>query len=189
MIGYLNGKLITFYGSNVILETGGVGYEINCTNNCLSRLINNKGGEAYIFTAVREDGIYLYGFDNMDEKEMFLKLTSVSGVGPKAAIAILSHLGANGTRASILNSDVKTLSSVKGLGKKTAEKIIVELRGGLPATSMVGETTAQNEEATEALISTFGFDRNTASKAVALAKEQGAKELEEIIALALRNIK
>ncbi len=189
MIGYLNGKLITFYGSTVVLETGGVGYELTCTNNCLSRLINNKGGEAYVFTAVREDGIFLYGFDNMDEKDMFLKLTTVSGVGPKAALSILSHLGANGTRASILNSDVKSLASVKGLGKKTAEKIIVELRGGLPASSLEGQTTLNNDEAIEALIGTFGFDRNTASKAVALAKEQGAVELEEIIAIALRNIK
>ena len=105
MIGYLNGKLITFYGSTVILETGGVGYEITCTNNCLSRLINNKGGEAYIFTAVKEDGIFLYGFDNMDEKEIFLKLTSVSGVGPKMASTILSGLPVDEIIKAIATSD------------------------------------------------------------------------------------
>jgi len=189
MIGYVKGKLIAFYGSTVILETGGIGYEICCTNSCLSRVVNNKGGEVFTFTAVREDGVFLYGFDNMDEKDMFLKLTGVSGVGPKGALAILSHLGSNGTRSAILSGDVKGLASVKGLGKKTAEKIIVELRGGLPATSETGTTSTSADEAVDALISTFGFDRNTASKAVNLAKEQGATELEEIIALALRNIK
>lgn len=189
MIGYLKGKLIAFYNSTIILDVGGIGYEVTCTSSCLSRLINNKGGEVFTFTALKEDGIYLYGFDTLEEKEMFLKLTGVSGVGPKGALAILSHLGTNGTRASILSGDVKSLAGVKGLGKKTAEKIIVELRGGLPASTTEDIASSQNEEAIEALISTFGFDRNTASKAVALAKEQGAQELEEVIALALRNIK
>lgn len=188
MIGYLNGKLINFKDSTVLLAVNGVGYEVTCTSQALSRLINQKGGEVYTFTAVKEDGVYLYGFDNTDEKEMFLKLTGVSGVGPKGAIAILSTLGANGTRESILTQDVKTLSSVKGLGKKTAEKIIVELRGGLPASDSVVMESGDNNDAIDALLS-LGFDRNSATKAVSIAKEKGASTLEDIISTALRNIR
>ena len=123
MIGYLNGKLITFKDSTVILSVNGVGYEVTCTSEALSRIINEKGGELFVYTAVKEDGIYLYGFNSLDEKEIFISLLGVSGVGPKGAIAIVSSLGANGTRNAILSQDVKMLASVKGLGKKTAEKI------------------------------------------------------------------
>ncbi len=188
MIGYLNGKLINFKDSTVLLAVNGVGYEVTCTSQALTRLINEKGGEVYTYTAVKEDGVYLYGFDNTDEKEMFLKLTGVSGVGPKGAIGILSSLGANGTREAILSQDVKMLSSVKGLGKKTAEKIIVELRGGLPAGESVATVNNENNDAIEALTS-LGFDKNSASKAVQIAKEQGAVTLEDVISTALRNIR
>ena len=189
MIGYLNGKLITFKDSTAILAVGGVGYEVTCTTDALSRLINEKGGEVYVYTAVKEDGIYLYGFNNLDEKEIFTSLLGVSGVGPKGAVAIVSALGANGTREAIQAQDVKRLASVKGLGKKTAEKIIVELRGGLP----VSESGAvaqlnENSEAIEALTS-LGFDKESATKAVQIAKEMGAVTLEDIISTALRNIR
>ena len=188
MIGYLNGQLLSFKENTVLLNVNCVGYEINCTSSATARLINERGGEVYVYTAVREDGIYLFGFDNTDEKEMFLKLIGVSGVGPKCALSILSSLGASVTRSCILSQDVKTLSSVKGLGKKTAEKIIVELRGGLPAGEVAQSVSSENEEAVQALIS-LGFDRNSATKAVCLAVENGAKTLEEVIANALRNVR
>lgn len=188
MIGYLNGKLITFKDSTVILSVGGVGYEVTCTAEALSRIINEKGGELYVYTAVKEDGIYLYGFNSLDEKEIFISLLGVSGVGPKGAIAIVSSLGANGTRNAILTQDVKMLASVKGLGKKTAEKIIVELRGGLPAGESSVVVNNEDSEAVEAL-TTLGFDKNSATKAVQRAKEQGAQTLEDIISMALRNIR
>ena len=188
MIGYLNGKLITFKDSTVILAVNGVGYEVTCTASALSRLINERGGEVYTFTAVKEDGVYLYGFNDLTEKETFISLTTVSGVGPKVAITILSSLGANGTRQAILNQDVKTLASVKGLGKKTAEKIIVELRGGLPMDEVAVPVSNENTQAIEALTG-LGFDKNSATKAVQIALEQGAKTLEDIISTALRNIR
>lgn len=189
MIGYLKGELISFKDNTVILSVNGVGYEVNCTSSTTARLINNRGGEVYVYTAVKEDGIYLYGFDNEQEKEMFLKLIGVSGLGPKGALSILSSLGLNATRACILSSDVKTLSSVKGLGKKTAEKIIVELRGGLPMDdSGTSVSASENDEAVMALTS-LGFDRNSATKAVEKARADGASGLEEVIAVALRNVR
>ncbi len=188
MIGYLKGELISFKDNTVILSVNGVGYEVNCTSSTTARLINNRGGEVYVYTAVKEDGIYLYGFDNEQEKEMFLKLIGVSGLGPKGALSILSSLGLNATRTCILSSDVKTLSSVKGLGKKTAEKIIVELRGGLPMDDGGAVSVSENDEAVMALTS-LGFDRNSAVKAVEKARADGASGLEEVIAVALRNVR
>lgn len=188
MIGYLKGELISFKDNTIILDVNGVGYELNCTSSTTARLINERGGEAFVYTAVKEDGIYLYGFDNEQEKEMFLKLIGVSGLGPKGALAILSSLGLNTTRTCILSSDVKTLSSVKGLGKKTAEKIIVELRGGLPMDEGNSTFVNENDEAVMALTS-LGFDRNSAAKAVEKARKDGASGLEDIIAAALRNVR
>lgn len=187
MIGYLSGKLISFKDSTVLLNVNGVGYEVTCSSSSLARLINDRGGEIFTYMAVKEDGVSLYGFDTESEKEMFLSLIGVSGVGPKVGLLIVSSLGVNMTRQAILNSDVKTLSSVKGLGKKTAEKIIVELRGGLPMEEEVAVSTIESDEALQALMS-LGYDRNTSLKAIKNARENGAITLEDIITYALRSM-
>ncbi len=191
MIGYIKGKLLHCEDNTVILETGGLGYEITCSISLYSRLIKDGGGEAYTYLAVKEDGVFLYGFDNLAEKSMFLKLLTVSGVGPKMGITILSGTELNQLAMYIATSDVKSLSKIKGLGKKTAERIIVELRESMqkmpvskteiPVTNM----TSDGENAVLALMS-LGYNRTESTEAVSRSLSDGKATLNDIITGALR---
>jgi Holliday junction DNA helicase RuvA len=146
---------------------------------------------------VREDGLSLFGFSSRQEKEMFLKLISVSGVGPKMAIGVFSFMNVEQIVTAIATSDVKALSKAKGLGKKTAERIILELRervGSIAASPVesgnspvVVPVSNGDEDAVVALM-TLGFKRDECARAIAKAREQGAKDVEEIIMLALKSM-
>ena len=139
---------------------------------------------------VREDGIALFGFSSKDEKDMFMKLISVNGIGPKMAVGILSGITLNDLISAIVNQDVKMLCTIKGLGKKTAERLLVELKDQAMPVQM--EISQQNvnmnfiEQASEALIS-LGVGRNEAYR---LAKENAVEgaTVEEIITKALRGM-
>ena len=193
MIGYVKGKLLSYSGETVLLENNGVGYEISCSAEALRRILENGEGAVYTYLAVREDGLSLYGFIDAEEKEMFLKLISVSGVGPKMGIGVLSCMSVKDLCFKIATEDIKGLSAVKGLGKKTAERIILELKdkvdayGAQPAeTNTVAEEP--DEDAVAALLS-LGFTKSEITKALAGAKESGATTLEQQIAYAMRRIK
>jgi Holliday junction DNA helicase RuvA len=195
MIGYLKGKIISFDETSVIIETGGVGYEVACSNSVYQKLVNNGEGEAYIYTAVKEDGIFLYGFNSIEEKKIFLQLISVSGVGPKMGITVLSSMSIAELTLAIATSNVKALSSIKGLGKKTAERIILELKEKVAGDfdSSTGEISVApvkkaNQDAVIALAS-LGFSKAESEKAVISAEQSGATSIEDIIAYALKNIK
>ena len=178
----------------MILENNGVGYEISCSAEALKRILENGEGEVFTYLAVKEDGLSLYGFINAEEKEMFLKLISVSGVGPKIGIGVLSCMSVKDLCFKIATEDVKGLSAVKGLGKKTAERIILELKdkvdggGILPASESVAVKEETNEDVVAALLS-LGFTRSEISKALLGAKESGAETVEQQIAYAMRHIK
>jgi Holliday junction DNA helicase RuvA len=197
MIGYLKGKIIHTTAEYAIIEVNGVGYEVYCSASAFNKFSVGQVGEVYTYLQVSEaSGIVLYGFSSLEEKAMFLKLISVSGVGPKMGIAVLSSMDINGLAAAIATADVKRLSSVKGLGKKTAERIILELKEKValnvtnPAT---GETVAAvpaqdgDEDAVVALM-TLGFTRAESIKAIQKAKAGGAKSVEDIIMNALKTI-
>ena len=106
MIGYLKGNVISYNDGTVILEVNGVGYEVSCSSSVYAKLINDKKGEVFTYMAVREDGVYLYGFLNVEEKNMFLKLISVSGVGPKMGITVLSGLSLSDLVTKIATQDL-----------------------------------------------------------------------------------
>ena len=197
MIGYLQGKVLYHSNGTVLLETGGVGYEVSCSASAYEFLAMQGRGAIYTYLNVREDGFYLYGFISPEEKSMFLKLISVSGVGPKMGIAILSSMPLNDLAFIIASSDSKTLSKVKGVGKKTAERIILELRENISAIDLPEEpkstkkataSTPETDDAVIALLS-LGFSRVESEKAVKFAKEQGADTIESIITIALQSIK
>lgn len=196
MIGYLKGKLLNAEDGVVLLENGGVGYEITCSASVYAKLLSSNGGEVYVYTSVKEDGVSLFGFDGIEEKKMFLKLISVSGVGPKMGISVLSEMSAKDLTVKIASGDVKGLSTVKGLGKKTAERIILELRDKVDGISVSASDSAvsmpafssEEEDAVLALIS-LGFSRGESEKAVAAAKAEGVSQLEKLISYALKNIK
>lgn len=132
MIGFLNGIYKGCIGSYIWLECGGVGFEICATNSVLSNLpLENESMKVYTFMNVKEDEMSLFGFASMEEKQLFLKLISVSGVGAKTAIQILSMAKFNDIVSSILTEDSSVIASVKGIGKKTAERIVLELKDKL----------------------------------------------------------
>ncbi|MDE7301509.1 MAG: Holliday junction branch migration protein RuvA, partial [Clostridia bacterium] len=129
MISYLNGKVLNISVDSAIVVVGGVGYEVYCSNSAFTKMTEGKDCELYTYLQVSEqNGVTLYGFSSLQEKAMFLKLISVSGVGPKMGLAVLTYMSLNDVAEAVATGDVKRLSQVKGLGKKTAERIILELR-------------------------------------------------------------
>jgi Holliday junction DNA helicase RuvA len=198
MIGYLNGKVLHANEGVVLLVVGDTGYEVLCSNSAYVKLVNDGKGAVYTYMAVREDGVYLYGFSSMEEKNMFLKLISVSGVGPKMGITILSNTSLSDLAVSIATSDVKTLSKVKGLGKKTAERIILELREKVSCLDLPEpvkgkkqpekeEKVTVNDDAVIALMS-LGLKRSESVKLLKDAENEGKTLVEEQIAYALKHL-
>ena len=194
MIGYIKGKLLSYSNGTVVLENNGMGYEITCSASVYQDILNNKGGEVFTYLAVREDGISLYGFINPEEKEMFLKLISVSGVGPKMGITVLSNMSLKDLAIKIASRDVKGLSSIKGLGKKTAERIILELREKMEdvetdsAEVPLANKIEVDNDAVIALMS-LGFNKTESVKVLTEGIEKGVSGLENLIAYALKNIR
>lgn len=195
MIAYLKGKVIDEFDGGVVLENNGIGYEVLCSASALARLSSEKSGGVYTYFQVKEDGVCLYGFDTKAEKTMFLRLITVSGVGPKLGITVLSGMNLSDLTTAIATSDVKGLAKVKGLGKKTAERIILELREKvsedgdelLSATSPM-KFEKDDEDAVVALVG-LGFSIADSREAVKTAKTNGASGVEEIISQALRNMR
>lgn len=196
MISFLLGIIEEKGENSLILDVNGVGYELAISSNTLSALpLNGETVKVYTYMAVREDGVFLFGFSSKEERELFYKLISVSGVGPKMAIAILSGLSLSDLTIAIIQEDSKLLSKIKGLGKKTAERICLELKDKLSVASS-NDLTSQfegdyNEDAvqmaTDTLIS-LGINKNEAYM-LARANAQNNATAEEIISKALRGYK
>ncbi len=197
MIGYIKGKVLSAVDNVVLLENNGIGYEITCSNSVFEKLLADKQGEVYTYLAVRDDAVSLYGFISLEEKNMFLKLITVSGVGPKMGITVLSSIDIPSLATMIATSDIKGLSKIKGLGKKTAERIIVELREKVEASykqdtdktqEPIIDQTKEDEDAIIALMS-LGFTKSECVRAIKQAKENGVKTIEQLIAYCIKNIK
>ena len=200
MIAYLKGRVLTLTAETAVLEVGGVGYEIYCSGGAFRKLIIGEVAELHTYLQVKEDGVTLFGFATPKEKELFLKITSVSGVGPKLGISILTSLSADELTQAIATADVKRLSAAKGLGKKTAEKIVLELHGKISAAEVMsasGDTLSaldapvslsrEDEEAVAALMG-LGFTKNESTQAVKRARDNGAKTVEDVIRKALTGL-
>ena len=197
MIGYLKGNVLSCAEGTVLLEVNGVGYELACSGAAFAKLATDGKGEVYTWLQVRDDGVSLFGFVSPEEKNMFLKLISVSGVGPRMGIAVLSGMNLSELAVAIASSDVKGLCAVKGLGKKTAERIVLELREKVesaPVPPAKGEAApapaaaaGEEEDAVVGLMS-LGYTRAESTRAVRAAAERGAKGVEEIILSALKNM-
>ena len=194
MISFLIGNIEEKSEQSIILNCNNIGYELFCSTNTISTLpLIGEDCKIYTYLQVKEDGISLFGFSTIDEKELFNKLITVSGVGPKMAISILSGMNISDLIVSILKEDVNILSKIKGLGKKTAERICLELKDKLsPVNGVLVEDNVVilNEDiindACEALIS-LGVSKNEALRLV----KQNANEnstVEDIISNVLRNM-
>ena len=192
MIAYVRGTLVEKEPTRAVIEAGGVGYELLVPLSTYEKL-PRTGSEAKLlaYHCVREDDEILFGFATDDEKAMFAKLTSVSGVGPKIALAILSGSSIAELSMSIAGGDFKRISAIKGVGKKTAEKICVELKDKVSEFAFSGRAGADAHapiaKDAVAALRALGFNEETSSKMVAdvLAKNPAIDSVETIIKLAL----
>ena len=196
MIAYIRGTLAEKDPTRVVIEAAGVGYELTIPLSTFDRL-PKTGAEVKLlaFHCVREDDETLFGFATEAEKAMFAKLTSVSGVGPKIAIAILSGSSIGELSLAIASGNAKRISSIKGVGKKTAEKICIELKDKVNAIEALaatgrggkGEVSPVLRDAILAL-SALGFNEEAANKMVSqvIAAHPDAKDTETIIRFALK---
>ncbi len=181
MIAHLRGKLIARHPNQVIVETSGVGYDITISVPTFSEL-PSLGSEValHIHTHVREDQIALYGFLRPEEKQLFEKLITVSGIGPKLAVTILSGMPAEDMTGAIRGNDVAKLTKIPGIGRKTAERMVLELRDKLPPTGIdqvqvIPALSAVQEDVLSALVN-LGYQRTIAEKALASVEKNGSFE-------------
>jgi len=178
MIAHLRGRLLDKHPNQAILEIGGVGYDVTITVPTFSAL-PGLGSEValHIHTHVREDVLALYGFVQPEEKQLFEKLITVSGIGPKLGITILSGMPSEEMVRAIRNNDIARLTRIPGIGKKTAERMVLELRDKLPAESEgdvapVPSLTAVEEDVLSALMN-LGYQRPAAERALATTTKNG----------------
>ena len=171
MIAHLRGRLISKHPNQAIVEAGGVGYDVTISVPTFSELPGlNAEVALFIHTHVREDALALFGFLRAQEKQLFEKLLGVSGIGPKLAITILSGMPADTMIAAIKGNNVALLTRIPGIGKKTAERMVLELRDKLDAFGVSAETVAAvlpvEEDVISALVN-LGYQRAMAEKALA----------------------
>ena len=195
MIEYIRGEIAELTPTRMILECSGIGYELNISLNTYSAYNGKKSGLIYVYEVIREDAHLLFGFSEKSERELFLMLITVSGVGPNTARMILSSFPPSELVQVIGNKNETALTSVKGIGLKTAQRILVDLKNKVTIAS-IGEGGAQvqgtyaggtvAEEAIAAL-TMLGFQKAPSQKAViAILKESPGLSVEQVIKAALR---
>lgn len=195
MYAYISGKLVDIAEGFVVIDNNGIGYEIGVSNTTLAQLPPmGSNVKLYIYHIVKEDEESLYGFFSTAERVMFCKLIAVSGVGPRMALGILSALSVNALSMAIITGDIKSLSRVKGIGKKTAERIILELKEPvgedtalLAAATVPTPNAAPDMVAADALqaLESMGLARSDAYELVMRAR-QTTSDVAEIVRIVLR---
>ena len=194
MITHLNGKLIEKNPSYLILECNGVGYFVHISLQTFSKIGSNENCKVFTYLSIKEDSHTLYGFADSQERELFKQLISVSGVGTNTARMMLSSMTSNELVSSIASNNVTSLTSIKGIGSKTAQRIILDLKDKILKTSdevdnksALMNNTIKNE-ALSALV-VLGFDKKSAEKAIEkiLMKEPGITDVEQLIKRSLKS--
>ncbi len=199
MIAFVKGRIDWIGEYSVIVEAGGIGYEIFMTGSAMSRLQVGKETKIHTHFQVREDAMQLFGFPSKDELEVFRLLLGVNGIGPKAALGILGAITPDDLRFAVLSDDVKAILAAPGVGRKTAQKIILELKdkfhledtlpSGLEPSAgeeeLPGDLEDQRKEAVLALTA-LGYGKTEAAKAVSRVENASAMSTEEILKAALK---
>lgn len=196
MISYIEGKIVEKNPAHAVLETGGIGYGLNISLNTFSKINELSSCKLFVEQVyVRDDNPKWYGFFDFDERELFRKLISVSGVGGGSALLMLSSLTPLEIAGAINTANVATLKSIKGIGEKTAQRIVVDLKGkvgkheGGISQILTPTYNKSKEEALMALVM-LGFNKQAAEKAIEKAiKQQGvsSNDVEQIVKAALKN--
>jgi len=191
MIDYIKGEITELTPTAVTLETHGIGYYINISLNTYSKLTDRKEAKLYIHEAIREDAYVLFGFTDRQEREMFLLLISVSGIGAGTARVMLSSMNTQELANVIASGNADMLKTVKGIGLKTAQRVIVDLKDkikntGIEQTEMFAVSNPSAEEAVAALVM-LGFPQQASQKAVTkILKDKPDSAVEQIIKTALK---
>ena len=189
MIGHLNGRLIEKNPTDLVIECGGVGYEVKISLNTFSSIGDTEALKIFTKLIVREDAHLLYGFATKEEREMFVHLTSVSGIGPNTAMIMLSSLVPDEIAHAIQSEDVVTIQSIKGIGAKTAKRVILDLKDKMlkmtfSTENIFNQNNTNRFDALTALLS-LGFDKKAAEKAIDKIAT-GDESVEQLIKGALK---
>lgn len=191
MYDYIKGEVAETGKDYAVIEAYGVGYHIYTTSQSLLHIKTAETLKLYCHFVVREDAHSLYGFVAPEEKEMFIKLIGVSGIGPKVALSVLSAMKVSDIAAAVITSDESAFEKVSGVGKKTAQRIIVDLSGKITASETIGAggIAAAADKETEAIsaLVALGYNRAEAMRAVSSVKNLG-DTAEEIILMALKRM-
>ncbi|MCR4660719.1 MAG: Holliday junction branch migration protein RuvA [Clostridia bacterium] len=197
MIGYIKGFVTEIGEDTLFIENrSGFAMELQVSNKTISFCKNNNDEvKLYYYIVSREEGISTFGFYSKEEKDIFLQLITVSSVGPKAAISILSSIDINELVTAIRTQNIKMLTAVKGIGKKTAERIVLELKEKFSDSGVqidfftpIEEESSMFNDAVNTLVDGLGFSRQEAVRAVKMSEKQ-ATSLEELVRLALQVIR
>lgn len=187
MIGYLDGVIAVIDGANAIVDVNGVGYKVLASSDVLSKMQAGEKIKLYIYTHVREDTLDLYGFfDHLDLK-LFQHLISVSGVGPRTALGVFSAGSRDMIISAIVTGDESFFSAVPRLGKKNAQKIIIELKGKFDSVGIIASGSAIGKDGSDiiAALKSFGYTSREVQEALRSIEGEG-KSTEEKIKLALK---
>ena len=194
MYDYIKGEVASTEKDYVVIDVGGIGYRVYTSAQSMLNIRTGSTVKLYCQLVVREDSHTLYGFYTPEEREMFLRLTGVSGIGPKVALSILSAMKVSDLAAAIITSDERAFSKVPGVGKKTAQRIIIDLAEKIATKEVFDDGAGEplpggagvEAEAIAALVA-LGYNRAEAAKAVGSVKNLG-DTTEDIILLALRRM-
>lgn len=196
MIAFLKGKLVHLEPTQVIMDVNGVGYQLHISLQTFSEIKEQENIMLHTHLAIREDAHLLYGFSNDAEKKLFQQLISVNGVGPNTAIVMLSYMNSNELKSAIIREDAASLQLIKGIGGKTALRVIIELKDKLkkeswddtqPAISIGAHNTVRKEALSALLM--LGLPKAAAEKSVdnVLKKSGNTITLEDLVKQALKN--
>lgn len=186
MIGYLSGKIIDISETKIVIENGGIGYEVVVNSHTLSRLNCGNEIELHIVPEVREDAFELFGFESTQEKHFYKRLRNINGVGPRTASNLLS-LTLPELEKAIETEDMKKLTSINGLGKKTAERLILELKRQLPKSLKQSGSQRDLDSLAVQALKNLGYKTNEINQVLSqLPKEE--KTTEEVIKFFLQNV-
>lgn len=196
MYEYLNGKFALINPSSVVVDCNGVGYKIEISLNTYSQIKEKKEGKVFVHFIVREDMQVLYGFADEKERELFRLLIGVSGIGPNTARVILSSLNSDELVKAIRDEDLKSINAIKGIGNKTAQRVIVDLKDKVQKwdysseiSSMASQKDNKNREQALLALQTLGFNKIIIEKTLdKILKENSQMDVENLIKEALKRL-
>lgn len=187
MIDFLCGEVVDISDDGLVVANNGIGYALFAPANSLANYALGQKVQLYTYLQVKQDGVALFGFGSRQERSMFLRLITVSGVGPKMAVTILGGIDVKDLAMAILNQDTGTLTSVKGLGKKISERIILELSEKIGRQEFGAAASDKKTGEAVSVLRTLGISASDAANRVKSALQNGAQTIEQILDYALKN--